>query len=152
MADLAQERLARRSSGPLAERVHLKNTNPTLYWSLMMIAIADIALGFNFLFANVTFEQFDIPQEWIGMGFLLIGLPKLVFLNFRRNVKAVRIMLIAGMVYYLTWGVGTTETFFTGDSSLQLFILYWTLAGLRVPLLLEPFFNPVTANGVETDE
>lgn len=139
--------LDRRSHGPRARRISLRRTHPNLYRSLMGVALTFIALGFNFLFAHLTFEQFGVPKEAVGAGFLVIGLAQFTFLNLWRSVRWIRVMLIIGIIYMLTWGVGTTETFFTGESSLQLFILYWSLAGAQAPLLLEPFINPVTANG-----
>lgn len=129
------------------KRARLRDTHPNLYFALMTVALMFVALGFNFWFGKVTFEQYGIPKQWIGTGFLVIGLSQLLFLNVRRNLDAVRVVLIVGIAYMLFWGIGTTETAFQGKSSFQLFILYWGLAALQAPLLLEPFFNPVTANG-----
>jgi hypothetical protein len=131
--------------------VRLRDTHPNLYRSLMTVALIFVALGFNFLLTTPTFQQYDIPKNYIGTGFLALGLGNLLFLNLRRNLKAVRMLLIVGIAYMLFWGVGTTQTFFEGTSSLQLCILYFGLAALQAPLLLEPFFNPVTANGLEEE-
>jgi hypothetical protein len=148
MDPAARERLVSRSNGPSSNRVFLRNTNPNLYRSLMTFALIFVFLGVNFLLGPPpTFQQYGISRYVIGTGFLTLGLTKLVFLNLRRNLRAVRILLIFGIAYPLFWGIGTTETAFAGTSSFQLFILYCGLAALQIPLLLEPFFNPVTANG-----
>lgn len=128
---------------------NLRATHPNLYRALMTIGVIEFALGLNFLLTTPTFEQFNIPKNVIGAGFLVLGLGFLVFLNVRRSLRTVRVLLIVGIGYMLFWGVGTTETFFKGESSLQLCILYFGLAAIQAPLLLEPFFNPVTANGKE---
>lgn len=140
----------RRANGSFSSE-NLRNTNPNLYRSLMTVASVFVLLGANFLLTTPTFQQFDIPKNFIGSGFLALGLGNLVFLNIRRNLKAVRVLLIVGIAYMLFWGVGTTQTFFEGTSSLQLCILYFGLAALQAPLLVEPFFHPVTANGEDRD-
>lgn len=128
---------------------NLRNTNPNLYRSLLTIALIYVALGFNFLLTVPTFEQYGIPKNVIGAGFLAQGIAYLLLLHVHRNLGVVRMLLIFSIAYMLFWGVGTTETFFQGKSSLQLCILYFGLAALQAPVLLEPYFNPVTANGVE---
>lgn len=135
----------------MANKTHhtlfLRNTHPNLYRSLMTTALIFVGLGINFLLTTPTFQQFNIPKNYIGAGFLALGLSNLLFLNLLRNLRVVRFLLVLGIGYMLFWGVGTTQTFFEGTSSLQLCILYFGLAALQAPLLLEPFFNPVTANG-----
>lgn len=129
----------------------LRHTNPTLYRSLMISASIFVTLGVNFLLTTPTFQQFDIPKNVIGAGFLTLGVVQLLLLTRLRYLGALRISVIVGMAYMIFWGVGTTETAFKGESSFQLCVLYFGLAALQAPLLLEPFFNPVTANGVEED-
>jgi hypothetical protein len=140
-------------NGAPPTKVNLRYTHPNLYLSLMIAAITCVGLGVNFLLTTPTFQQYDIPKNVVGAGFLALGVAKLVLLNLWRNLRALRATVIVAIVYMLFWGVGTTETAFAGESSFQLCVLYFGLAGLHVPLLLEPFFNPVTANGkVELDE
>lgn len=127
---------------------HLRSTHPNLYRSVMTIGVIDIALGLNFLLTTPTFEQFGIPKNFIGACFLTLGLAKIVCLNVFHSLRIVRLLMVFGIFFKLFWAVGTTETFFQGRSSLQLCVLYIGLAALQVPLLLEPFLNPVTANGV----
>lgn len=143
-------KLSHQLNGPFST-VRLRDTNPNLYRSLMTVGIIYTALGVNFLIFTPTFEQFGIPKNVIGAGFLLLGLSFLLFLNYRRNLKVVRILLIVGIFYSCFWGIGTTETLFAGTSSAQLFIVYFGLSALQVPLLLEPFFNPITANGATNE-
>ena len=47
--------------------------------------------------------------------------------------------------------VGTGEPWLEGCGSLQLPILYAGLALLQVPLMREPFVNPVTAKSVDPE-
>lgn len=126
---------------------HLRDTHPNLYRSMMTTGLIEFALGLNFLLTTPTFQQFGIHKNIIGTGFLLLGLAYVVFLNIYRSIRIARLLTVIGATFMVFWGVGTTETFFAGRSSLQLCILYFGLAALQVPLLLEPFLNPVTANG-----
>lgn len=133
---------------PTPARVYLRHTHPNLYRSLMTVALIFVGLGLNFLFGPPpTFRQYNLSPDAIGSGFLALGSANLLFLNVYKNLNAVRVVLILGIFYMILWGVGTTQTAFEGTSSFQLCILYFGLAALQAPLLLEPFFNPVTANG-----
>lgn len=144
MTKQAKKQLNRLSRGPLPRRVSIRKTNPNLYLSVMMFALTNVALGFNFLLTTPTFLQFDIPKNAIGWTFMILGISLIVFLNFWRNLKIVRALLIASVAFYLFWGIGTSQTFFQGKSSLQLLILYFGMAFRLIPLILEPFTNPVT--------
>lgn len=87
---------------------------------------------------------YGVDKAVIGTIFLLIGLVKLVFLNYFRNLKLVRVALAANIGFMLLWGVGTSFTFFQGRTSLQLFVLYMGLAVLELWLLQESPVNPMT--------
>lgn len=153
-------RLASRMKRPDQPRPYAKKsirrTHRNLYRSLITVAVVDVLLGLNFLLPFLpapTFQQLDIPKDFIGAAFLAIGTLSVVFLNFRRNLTWVRIVGWAGVIFAIFWGWGTTETVFEGKSSAQLFILYTGLrAGLVIPLLLEPFFNPMTADEEPEEE
>jgi hypothetical protein len=127
--------------------VDLRETNPNLYRSLMTVAAIFVALGLNFFIFTPTFLQYGIPKSVLAAGFSGIGLLYFVVLNLRRNLWMVRVLLIISTTAMVFWGWGTTETAFAGESSFQLAILYWGLAGIQVPLLKAPFFDPATANG-----
>lgn len=127
--------------------VYLRHTHPNLYRSLMTVGLIEVAIGLNFLLTTPTFQQFGIPKNLVGAIFLVLGLTDMVLLNVFHNIRAVRVKTVVGTAVMIFWGIGTTETFFQGRSSLQLCILYFGLAALQIPLLLEPFLNPVTANG-----
>lgn len=127
-------------------------THPNLYRQRMTIALLFVALGLCFLLPWIpepTFEQFGIPSEGIGLGFMVLGLGLLLFLNVLRNTRAVRVVLIAGILYEIFWAIGTTETVFQGKSSPQLFILYIGHVFMQVWALKEPGFNPITATADE---
>lgn len=126
-------------------RPNLRLTHPNLYRALMTDAAILIALAANFLLSTPTFNPFDIHKEYVGTGFLIIGLSELVLLNFFRSLIALRVVLMISITYLIFWGIGTTQSYFDGRSSLQLFILYFGLASIKASLLLEPFSNPATA-------
>lgn len=125
--------------------INLRLSHPTLYRSIMTFAILSIFLGINFIFAKPTFNPYGIDYLIIGWVFITLGALKLFFLNIRRNVKAVRIVMSIEIMWMTFWGIGTTITFFQGKTSLQLFILYIALTVFEMFLLFEPFSNPITA-------
>lgn len=127
--------------------IKLHDSHPNLYRSIMVFAFIGVALGLNFFFTNPTFQQYGIDKNIIGGIFMALGLGKLVFLNFFRSLRVVRLLLAASVAFQVFWAVGTSLTFFTGQTSLQLFILYIGLAMLQFFLLIEPFTNPANANG-----
>lgn len=127
--------------------IKLQDSHPNLYRGIMVFAFIGIALGFNFFFTNPTFQQYGIDKNIIGAIFMALGVGKIVFLNFFRSVKIVRGFMAASVGFKMFWAVGTSLTFFTGQTSLQLFILYIGLSILELFLLVEPFTNPANANG-----
>lgn len=128
------------------ERVDLRKTHPTLYRSVIVYAFISIALGFNFWLANPTFNPYEISKEIIGTIFIIIGVTKLLAISVIRSLLFVRFSMGLCMVYMMWWGIGTSITFFTGQTSLQLFILYSGLNALQMLFLLEPYVNPLTAS------
>lgn len=126
------------------DKVNIRLTHPNLYFSLVVFALINIGLGLNFLFANPTFNPYQIDKTVIGCIFLALGLLKVIFLQFSRNLKILRLVMAGEVVFMLFWGIGTTITFFRGQTSLQLFVLYAGLAALESFLLLEPIVNPVS--------
>jgi hypothetical protein len=124
---------------------NLRLSHPNLYRSFMTFALISIGLGFNFIFAKPTFNAYDIPKLWIGIVFLSFGISKIFFLNILYNLKIVRILMSLSVAFKIFWGVGTSLTFFTGQTSLQLFVLYVGLAMLELFMLIEPSFNPMSS-------
>lgn len=118
----------------------------------MILALGELALAWNFAGATLTtwypsptFLIYAQPNAVWAVSFLAIGASKLIFLNVYRRLRLVRLCMAVEVAFmmYLAWG--TTQPYFTGKGSLQLPILYGVLALLQVPLLLEPFINPLTA-------
>lgn len=126
--------------------INLRKTHPNLYRSIMTFAAVSIGLGLNFWLANPTFNPYNIQKEIVGSIFLSLGLGKVIFLNFWRNLWMVRTIMGTEVAFMMFWGVGTTITFFQGKTSLQLFCLYVGLSVFEVWLLLEPFANPLTGH------
>lgn len=129
---------------PLVDRVNLRLTHPTLYRSALVFACISIGLGLNFLFTKPTFNPFGIDKTIIGMVFLCLGMAKMASITVIRRLKAIRITMALNSSWMVFWGVGTATTYFTRETSLQLFVLYMGLALLQVFWHGEPFSNPLT--------
>lgn len=126
-------------------RINLWRTHPNLYLAVTTLAVVNIALGLNFLLLDPTFLIYGSPNQLWGAIFIALGVSKLVFLNVARRLRAVRAVMATAVAYLLFLGVGTAEPFYEGLGSLQLPILYVSLAALQIPLVIEPFINPWTA-------
>lgn len=118
-------------------------SHPNLYRGIMTFACIGIGLGLNFIFTNPTFNPYHIPKGLTGGVFLLLGVGEIIFLNFHRNLRMVRLVMAVSVGFMLFWGIGTSITFFQGKTSLQLFVLYMGLSLLQIWLLVEPFSNPI---------
>lgn len=135
----------------MTEPVNLRLTNPTLYRSVMVFALISVGLGLNFLLAKPTFNPYQIDRHIIGAIFLCLGLAELIGVVFILNLQFIRVVMALNVAYMMFWGIGTSITFFTGQTSLQLFVLYVGLSGLQLFLLLEPFVNPLTGQNGGSD-
>lgn len=124
--------------------VDIRQSHPNLYRSIMVFSFIYIGLGLNFLLTTPTFNPYMIPYEFIGLLFLSLGMLKIVLLNLIRDLVWLRRIMAAEIIVSLWWGIGASITFFRGQTSLQLPILYAGLSLLEVFLLLEPFVNPLT--------
>jgi hypothetical protein len=132
--------------------INLRLSHPNLYRSIMTFAMLSIALGLNFLLTKPTFNPYNIPYWIIGVIFVSLGSLKIVFLNAWRNLRLIRYVMAGEVAFMIFWGTGTSITFFQGKTSLQLFILYVGMAVFEVFLMIEPFFNPMTAQKDEGGE
>lgn len=130
----------------MIDSVNLRRTHPTLYRSALVFALISIGLGLNFELTTPTFMPFGIPKSVTGALFLTFGAFKLVSVLFIKNMKCIRASMAACAGWMMLWGIGTSITFFTGQTSLQLFTLYTGLAALQVLWCLEPFLNPATGS------
>lgn len=128
----------------MTDRVNLRLTNPTLYRHGLAFALVSVSLGLNFIFTKPTFNPYQIDKHLIGSIFLGLGIATLVCIMIVRNLKLIRLTMALGVAYMMFWGIGTSITFFTGKTSLQLFVLYMYIAVVQLCLLLEPFVNPLT--------
>ena len=130
-------------------KVYLRKTHPTLYHSVMTVAVASVALGFNFWYSNPAFNPFNIPKNLVGCAFFVLGTSQLVFLNWLRDLRKVRIVLAVSISWTFFWGLANTQQSFAGVASFQLPILYLAAAILQVPLLIEAPVNPMTEKASE---
>lgn len=124
--------------------MNIRNTHPGLYYSIMTLSVMSVALAVNFWISNPTFNPYGISKNLIGVVFFLLGANQLVFLNVLRDLRKVRVGLAVSLVWVLFWGISNTQQFFAGNASLQLPILYVSVAVLHFPLLVESPVNPMT--------
>lgn len=124
--------------------VNLRLTHPTLYRSAITFSLISVGLGLNFILTKPTFNPYGIPKEITGAIFLALGSFKLVSVIFLKNLRFIRASMAACAGWMMLWGLGTSITFFTGQTSLQLFTLYTGITALQVFWCLEPFLNPAT--------
>lgn len=129
---------------PIFSRVIIRKTHPGLYRSLMSLSFMNMALAVNFWYSTPTFNPYDIPKNIIGWVFFLFGIVLIFFLNVWRDLRIIRIILAISISFMFFWGCSNAEQFFAGKASLQLPILYVTLAFLQIPLLTESPVNPMT--------
>lgn len=130
----------------MTKRVNLRKTHPTLFWWAVVFALINISLGLNFIFTKPTFNPYQIDYRWIGSIFIAVGAAKLVALTAIRYLKLIRGTMAVSAGWQMFWGIGTSITFFTGQTSLQLFVLYFGYCVLQVWWLREPFANPLTGS------
>lgn len=132
---------------PLRTRnINLRLTHPTLYRSVIVFAFISMGLGLNFWFTKPTFNPYGVDYRITGSVFLTLGVSKIVFLVWFRNLRLIRFNMACCAGFMMFWGIGTSVTYFTGHTSLQLFVLYSGLTLLQLFLLLEPYVNPLTSS------
>lgn len=124
--------------------VNLRHTHPNLYRLAMVLALTHAALGLNFFFTSPTFNPLGIPYPVVGAVFLVLGVSKIIFLNFVLDLAWVRRVMAAQVFLAAFWGIGAGITYIQGLTSLQLTILYGGFAFIEVFLLIEPPVNPLT--------
>lgn len=126
------------------DRLNVRNTHPALYRSITTLSVMCVALAVNFWTSTPTFNPYNIPKNWIGAVFAVLGIYQLVFLNVVRDLRRVRFGLAVSFSWILFWGISNTQQAFAGNASFQLPILLSTLAVLHLLLLVESPVNPMT--------
>lgn len=126
------------------DEINVRKTHPNLYWFLVLLAGGGVALGLNFILLQPTFLIFDAPNVLWGAIFMVISIARIIALRVRR-LRWVRATMAASAAYMGFLAIGTGQPFWEGTGSLQLPIIYALVAVIQVPLLFEPFVNPVTA-------
>lgn len=125
-------------------RLNLRKSHPGLYHSIFTVACMGIALAVNFWFSKPTFNPYGIDRHVISLIFALIGGFQMVFLVLVRDLRMVRFMLAVSLSWMFFWGLSNSQQFFNGRASLQLPILFITVAIMQIPLLVESPVNPFT--------
>jgi len=111
---------------------------------MVTFGVTSIALGVNFWISTPAFSPFGINKNLVGVVFFLLGTAKLVFLSVFRSLRMVRLGLAISIFVMTAWGLSNVQQFINGFTSLQLPILYLTLAALQYILLIESPVNPMT--------
>lgn len=136
----------------LTKRVSIRETHLNLYRILMVMAIMFIALAVNLYYSKPTFNPYGIEKEVIALVFSVLGVSKIIALNFYHNLKLVRLIVGFSTGFMIFWGISNTQQAFAGKASFQLPILLITLALINLLLLVEPVSNPLTANGNDNEK
>lgn len=124
--------------------INIWKTHPNLYYMLMGLAVGFALLGLTFAFTTPTFNPLSIPYPIVGTVFFVLGIAKIVFLNFYRRLNVVRVLMAIEIFVAVGWGLGSAITWGQRLSSPQLSILYLLLAFIEYRLQLEPVINPLT--------
>jgi len=111
---------------------------------MVTFGVMSIALAINFWISTPAFSPFNINKNLVGVVFFLLGTAQLVFLSVFRNLRMVRRGLAVSIFVMASWGLSNVQQFINGHTSLQLPILYLTLAALQYVLLIESPVNPMT--------
>ena len=125
-------------------RVNIRLTHPGLYHSIMTLGLMSVALAVNFWITTPAFNPFGVNKTLVGVVFFLLGTVQLVFLSVFRSLRMVRLGLAVSIFVMVSWGLSNVQQFINGHTSLQLPILYLTLAALQYVLLIESPVNPMT--------
>lgn len=129
----------------VAKRVSLYQSHPNLFRSLLTVAGMQIALAVNFFTSHPTFNP--LPRNVIGSVFGVLGVGLAFVLTVHRRLVLVRLLTAASVFVWGGWGFLNTKQWFDGKASLQLPILYVGFALFVIWQLVEPWVNPITANG-----
>lgn len=124
-------------------RVHVRNTHPGLYRSIMALSLMSVGLAVNFWTSNPTFNPLGISKNLVGLIFFLLGGSQIIFLNLR-DLREVRIGMAVSAFVMFCWGAANTQQALDGRASFQLPVLYLALSVLQFLLLIEPPVNPMT--------
>lgn len=123
----------------------LRDAHPNLYKAIMVYGLLMIALGLNFALLTPAFDPLGLSKYIFAGLFLAIGIAKLVVLNLFRHPQWVRVVVAINVSILFFFGGLLVAAFFQlGQTSLQLPITYFGLALIEMPLLYEPWLNPVT--------
>lgn len=129
----------------VAKHVSLRDTHPNLFRSLLSVAVTEIALAVSYFTRVPTFNP--LPRFVIGSIFLGLGVGLAIVLTAYRRLVLVRIFTAVSLFVMGAWGCLNLKQGIEGKASYALPILLIGLAGQILPSLLEPWINPITANG-----
>jgi hypothetical protein len=124
--------------------VDLRKTHLNLWRMAFLLAVGELLLGANFLLLQPTYPIFHAPNELWGICFVVVAVSQMLALLVVHSLAFVRGCMSVAVAYTLIVAVGACEPWLDGVGSLQLAILYGGMAVIQIPLILEPFLNPMT--------
>lgn len=126
------------------DRVNLRLTHNTLYWSIMIFAIMSVALAVSYWFGPPpAFSPYNIDRDLIAWAFALYGVWQIIFINIR-FLLMVRVGLTFAFILLGAWGFANTIQAFAGSASFTLPILLGAISGAHLKWLTEAPVNPMT--------
>lgn len=128
----------------LHQRVDLRKSHPLLFHLSMAIAVGSLVLALNFWFFAPAFDPYGVPKAAVGVVFAIIGTALLTFMTLYRDLRLVRFSQASSTLWMLFWGCINTKQFFDGNASLQLPLVFFTLAAMQIAMLIESPVNPMT--------
>lgn len=124
----------------ICNSTNVRKANPTLYRSVVAHAIISILAAFNFWTTDPPFVPYNISENIVGVGFLLIGLLQLISIHFHTTLRRIRKAAALSGGVTLCWGLANTYQFFFGPATLQLPIF---VSGLGIVQLLSLLGSPI---------
>lgn len=126
------------------DRVNLRLTHNTLYWSIMNFAMFGVGLALSYWFGPApTFNPYDINRNYVALAFALYGVWQIVFINIH-YLLMVRIGLAFATLFFGAWGFANTLQSFAGNASFAFPLAFIFIGLAHLKWLTEAPVNPMT--------
>lgn len=123
--------------------VNLRKTRRGLYRSITSVAVVEVLLAVNYWWYTPTFNPYGIDKSIVAIGFGVLGLGQLVFLNFWHNLPKLRFAQMLSTGFTFAWGIGNTQQVFDGRASWALPVLLGGFCVWQILNMIEPPANPM---------
>lgn len=126
------------------KQLNLRKSHPGMFRSLTWFGIVQVAAGVNLWFSSPTFNPHNISKYVIASVYFVLGVSLLFFLNLRRDLRKIRLIVAISIAWSFFWGIANTQQFLNGNASLQLPIWIIGMTIAQIPWLVESPVNPMT--------